>query len=193
VPFAGQRLSRVLDDAAAPTPAPGGGSAAALVCGLGAALVGMAARIELERRPGGRVPEGAAERMRALRERALELAERELGAYAPVLEARRLAPDDPARAERLEAALLEASHTPLEVAAAAAEVAELGAEVAEASDPSVRGDAVAGVLLAEAAAAAAARLVEVNLGDRGGAAAELRERSRAARGRAASARERAGG
>ena len=85
------------------------------------------------------------------------LAERELTSYAPVLDARRLDRADPERAARIEAALLEASRSPLEIAEAGAEVAQLGAAVASDCDPSVRGDALAGVLLGEAAAAGGAR------------------------------------
>ena len=62
------------------------------------------------------------------------------------------------------AALAAASEPPAQVAETAADVAELGAEVAESSSAAVRGDALTGVVLAEAAAAAAARLVEINLG-----------------------------
>ena len=74
--------------------------------------------------------------------------------------------DDPARAERIDAALAEASKSPLAIAELAAEIAALGADVADASGAAVRGDAVTGVLLAEAATAAAATLVEINLGER---------------------------
>jgi len=148
-------LADVLDAVGAPTPAPGGGSSSALVCALAAGLVEMAAGI------GG--PAEAAERARALRARALGLAEEELGSYAPVLEARRLPRDDPGRKTAMEEALERASRSPLAVAEAAAEVASLGLVVAEGANAAVRGDAVAGVLLAEAAAVAAAQLVEVNL------------------------------
>jgi formiminotetrahydrofolate cyclodeaminase len=129
--------------------------------------------------------DGAA-RAAALRAEALEAAEAELSSYAPVLEAVRLARDDPTRAGRLEEALLEASRTPLAIAERAAEVASLGAAVAPGSSPSVRGDAVTGVVLAEAGCAAAAGLVEVNLG--GQSSAPELERARAARARATRAR-----
>ncbi|MGH2745135.1 MAG: ABC transporter substrate-binding protein, partial [Thermoleophilaceae bacterium] len=67
-----------------------------------------------------------------------------------------------------------------------AEVAELGAAAARASSPSVRGDALTGTLIAEAAAAAAATLVEINL-ERQPAASELTH-AREARARASTAR-----
>lgn len=174
-----QPLAAFLDEVARATPAPGGGTSAALAFALGAALVEMSAGLAGDT--------GAASRAGRLRARALELAEVELSAYAPVLKAARLPRDDPARAVRLEDALLEASRTPLAIAEGAAEAAELGAAVARASSPSVHGDAVTGVLVAEAAAAAAATMVEINL-ERHPAASAL-EPARRARGRASRARE----
>jgi formiminotetrahydrofolate cyclodeaminase len=150
-----QPLASLLDDVARATPAPGGGSSAACAAALAAALVEMAAGIAGDRE--------AASRSSELRGRLLELADRELSSYEPVLEARRLPRDDPARSERFEAALREASATPLGIAEAAAEVAELGVAAARASSKEVRGDALAGTLLAEAACEAAATLVEINL------------------------------
>ncbi len=100
-----------------------------------------------------------------LRTRALELAEIELHAYEPVLEALRLPRDDPARAERVSAAQTDASKSPLEVARVAADLADLAAELATNGNPNLTGDAIAGALLAEAAAQAAARLVAINLTD----------------------------
>ena len=98
----------------------------------------------------------AAEQAGALRARALRLADEEMSSYAPVLEAR----DEHER----ELALAAASEPPTQIAETAAEVAELGVEVAASSSPSVRGDALTGVVLAEAAASAAFRLVEINVG-----------------------------
>ena len=70
-----------------------------------------------------------------------------------------------ARDEReRELALAAASEPPAQIAETAAEVAELGVEVASSASPAVRGDALTGVVLAEAAASAAFRLVEINVG-----------------------------
>jgi formiminotetrahydrofolate cyclodeaminase len=106
-----------------------------------------------------------AHRARDLRTRALELGEIELDAYQPVLDALRLPREDPERAGRIDAARTEASQSPLEVAQLAAEVAELAADVAHTGNPNLAGDAIAGALLAEAAAQASARLVAINLTD----------------------------
>jgi formiminotetrahydrofolate cyclodeaminase len=130
--------------------------------------------------------EAAAHRAGELRARALALAEIELHAYEPVLEALRLPRDDPERAGRVSAARIEASRSPLEIAQAGAEVAELAAELAHSGNDNLAGDAIAGALLAEAGAQAAARLVAINLtdGPTVDRAAELAARARAARDRA---------
>jgi methenyltetrahydrofolate cyclohydrolase len=154
--LAEQRLAHLLDAVAAPTPAPGGGSSVGIACALAAALVERAAGI------GATGDAGAA---RALRARALELAERELTSYAPVLEARRLPAEDPARPGRIVAALEEASAVPRELAAVSAEVVALAQRVGGKVSRAVRGDAETGRLLAEAAGSCAELLVETNRRD----------------------------
>ena len=192
--LADQPLARLLDVVAAADPAPGGGSSAAVAAALAAALLEMAAGLALVREGGVQgLPESAPARAHALRERALELADRDMSSYTPVLDVLRLSADHPDRAERLATALTEASRTPLAIAEAAAETAELAAGVTAASSPAVRGDALAGVLIAEAAAVAAASLVEINLAghaDPGRADPDL-GRARDARRRAQEAREQA--
>ena len=126
-----------------------------IACALAAALVEMAAGI-------GDAAGADAVRARALRARALELAERELSSYAPVLEARRLPADDPARQAQIAAALEPASAAPREIAAVAAEVVALAQRVGAEVSAAVRGDAETGRLLAEAAGTAAGLLVETN-------------------------------
>lgn len=187
--FADRPLSEMLDEVAARSPAPGGGSSAAWACALGAALAQMSARFgaatggdEAVRDRLATVVDRAAEARRRL----LELAERDLDSYRSVLAVRRLPRDDPERNSRLESALAQASEVPLEIARLAAEVAGLGAEVADVGAADVRGDAIVSVLLAEAAGQSATSLVELNLVgrptdpvlDEARAAAERAERSR---------------
>ena len=143
-----QSLEDFLEAVAAKTPAPGGGTSAAVTTALAAALVEMSAALASAGE--------SAERASALRAEALRLAEEELTSYAPVLEAR-------TEADRV-TALDAASEPPAQIAELAAEVAELGASVAESASEAVRGDALTGVTLAEAAASAAARLVAINVG-----------------------------
>jgi formiminotetrahydrofolate cyclodeaminase len=175
--LADQPLGRLLGFVAASDPAPGGGSSAAVSAALGAALLEMSAG--LADKP--LIATLAGE----LRATALTLADRDMSSYAPVIEAMRLPAESPDRDERIAAALAEASETPLAIAEIAAEVAQLGAEVTAASKPAIRGDALAGVLIAEAAAIAAASLVEINLSGSDGP--DL-ARARSARQRAEQAR-----
>jgi formiminotetrahydrofolate cyclodeaminase len=168
-----------LDAIAARTPAPGGGSTAATATALAASLVEMAASFTGDLDP-------QFQRAGELRTRALELAEIEMHAYEPVLDALRLPREDPERAERVSAAQTEASKSPLEIARVAADLAGLAAELATNGNPNLTGDAIAGALLAEAAAQAASRLVAINLteGPVVEEAAEHAVRAHAARDRA---------
>jgi methenyltetrahydrofolate cyclohydrolase len=185
--LADQPFRGILDFVASTDPAPGGGSSAALAAALGSALLEMTACLELMREtPDAGVTDEVAERARELRDDALGLADRDMSSYAPVLDALRLPEGDPDRADRLETALTEASRAPLAIAEAAAEAAALAARVTVASNPAVRGDALAGVVISEAAAVAAASLVEINLAGRDGP--DL-ARAREARRRAQEARE----
>jgi formiminotetrahydrofolate cyclodeaminase len=187
--LAGRALERLLEDVAAATPAPGGGCAAAWTCGLAASLVEMTAAFTIGRADLADRHErmrAIAARSRSLRVAALELGERELHSFEPVLAAMRAPRDDPARPERLAAALSDAAQAPFEIARAAAEVAELAIEAAEAGAPHLRGDALTGASLAGAACEAAARLVKINLAaqprdERLTALAELTARAAAAR------------
>jgi methenyltetrahydrofolate cyclohydrolase len=163
----GRLIRELLDELAAKTPAPGGGAAAAWAVGIAAALVEMASRF-------GDLPHDPAAGLRA---RAVELAEIELHAYEPVLEAQRSGD-----AARVAEALSRAADSPLAIARLAAEVAELGASAAQAGKEAVKGDALVGVVLAEACCRAAGRLVRINLASMPGdpRLAELEELERRA-------------
>ncbi len=167
--LADQPLRDLLDQVAAQSSAPGGGSSAAWATAMAAGLVEMAASFTLSR------PRYAGVHLRMmdvrreaceLRRAALELAEHDGEAYAPVLEALRLPERHPQRAARLDETRSRASEGPLEIAAVATLVAELAAEAVRDGSEHLRGDAITGVLLAEAAARAAVDLVQINLAGR---------------------------
>jgi methenyltetrahydrofolate cyclohydrolase len=187
--LADRPLGQLLEQVAAESPSPGGGSSCALACAMAAGLVEMSAGFTLAREEyAERHARMADVRARAgeLRARVLALAEEELHVYEAVLEVLRQPPEEPGRAERLDVALSDAADSPLAVARAAAEVAGLAAEVARTGNRHLRGDAIAGALLAEAACAAAARLAEINLAGRATdprrtEASELRARALEAR------------
>jgi methenyltetrahydrofolate cyclohydrolase len=186
-------VSELLDALAARTPAPGGGTAAAFAAASAASLVEMAASFTLGRddhsHVHGRMSDVAA-RAGRLRAQLIALAERELHAFEPVLDAIRIPSEDPERDARVARALSDAAESPLGIARAAAEVAGLGAEVAADGTPRLVGDAVTAALLAESACVAAGRLVEINLAGLSAAGPRLEEVS-ALVGAAASGRARA--
>src|SRR3954447_2305869 len=178
-----QSLEEFLDAVGEDTPAPGGGTSSAMTTALAAALVEMSARLAAKGRESEEPAddeESPATRARGLRTEALRLAEQELEAYAPVLEAETAAD----RTTALDAA----SEPPAQIAETAAEVAELGIEVAGSTSPAARGDALTGVFLAEAPPAAAARLVETNI-----SSGPVFDRARQAAARASKARDSATG
>jgi methenyltetrahydrofolate cyclohydrolase len=161
--FLDRRVRDLLEDIAAQTPTPGGGSVAAIAVAMAAGLVSMAARFSREHWEDA---PGAAAQAEALRARVAPLARADAIAYEKALEALRLPKDghSEARDQALGEALERAASVPLEIAAVGADVAMLAADVAEAGNPNLCGDAAAGAALAEAGTRAAAKLVAVNLG-----------------------------
>jgi len=154
----------------------GGGPAAALTSAAAAALTAKVARAS---RATWIEAGGAIAHAESLRMQAQALIERDADAYreasAVLLQSERSARQGvagPARAARPAAladqerlageALIYAADLSLAIADAASQVAQLAAEVADRCPPSLRPDALTAVALAEAAACAAARLVEVN-------------------------------
>ena len=153
-------LREFLDDVAAAGRTPGGGSAAALVTALAAALLAKIARTSTAW-PDSR---GVAAQAESLRDRAAPLAQATAEEYEAALQARE---DEGEAGERRDLALgrayARAAEPPLQIARAAADVAELAVVVARNGDPAFHADAVIAALLAAAAASSAAELVGVNL------------------------------
>jgi formiminotetrahydrofolate cyclodeaminase len=164
----GARLDRSLDDfldeIASPDLLPGGGFVAAIAVAMAAGLVAMVARRSLEVWPEA---SGAVAQAESLRTRITPLAELNASAYAEAVAVLRdraasVAPDR--RDETIAAALDRAAGVPLQIGEAAADVGALAALLVERGEGSLRADAAAAALLAQAGARAAATLVEVNLG-----------------------------
>jgi glutamate formiminotransferase/formiminotetrahydrofolate cyclodeaminase len=180
--------AELLERLAARTPAPAAGSAAALAGALAAALVEMVSAFALTRGEGDDAASAQLHRRAAaLRARLVELADEDVASYEPVFGALALDVDDPRRASALADALSGAANVPLQIAEASAEACELAALLTRGGARGhVLGDARAAVAIAEAAVAAAASLVELNLGasprdERVGAAVALTERARRSR------------
>ena len=156
-------LRDVLDTLAGEGPAPGGGSAAAIVVAMAAGLVTMVARASKEHwaEAGGVI--GQAESFRA---RVAPLAQADADAYSEALGKLRNRDELEARYrdQKLEAALDLAAEIPLQIAEAGSDLAALAALLVENGNPEVRADAAVASVLAEGGTRAAAKLVEINLG-----------------------------
>jgi formiminotetrahydrofolate cyclodeaminase len=168
--FLGLPVDDFLAEVATPEPMPGAGYCAAITLSMAAGLVAMVA--SASRGEWGEA-KGAAAQANTLRERVAPLAQLNVEAYASAIARLRAAeytpdPRDPEPgsdpAQDLGPLLERAAQIPLEIAQAAVDVASLAAVVAERGEQALRADAVAGALLAQGAARAAATLVEVNLG-----------------------------
>ena len=151
-------------------PVPGGGSASALAGGMAAALVHMVVELTSGRPAAAEHEERLTEiRLAAagLQSELLSLAHADAVAYASVVTARRLPKetdrDRDARRTQLNAAVREATRTPLSIASRAAEVLALGEELAPIGNRNAVSDVGVAGLLAGAAIRGAAMNVEINL------------------------------
>ena len=166
----GQSVSGFTAAVASPVPAPGGGSVAAHVGALGAALTQMVAGLTIGRKKYVAVePEmqevalGAA----ALGIELQQLVERDSRAYESVTTAYKLPKDTDEQArlrtEAIDGALVYAAQVPLETARACATVAKLAAAGAERGNVNAASDAGVAALIAEAACRGAVYNVKINV------------------------------
>jgi glutamate formiminotransferase/formiminotetrahydrofolate cyclodeaminase len=151
-------LSAFLDEVAAGTPAPGGGSVVAVVGALAAALGEMVANLTLGREKFADTEttlRPARDRLTALRTALLEGAAADAAAYQTYRDAASLPRtsegERTARTDAMQRALIAATDVPLGVARSAREVAAILQSVAREGNPHVRSDAALGALLAETA------------------------------------------
>jgi formiminotetrahydrofolate cyclodeaminase len=162
---------------AAGSPAPGGGSTAALAGALASALCGMVARLTLGReklRDSWPAMQEAAEAADRLRARFLCLVDEDAEAYRAVVAARKLpkatAGEREARDRAVACAVLRSARVPLETLLLASQSADIASRVLEHGTPSCVTDAGSAVQAARLAAEAAAYNVKINLPDIGDAA-----------------------
>jgi glutamate formiminotransferase/formiminotetrahydrofolate cyclodeaminase len=158
-------------ETASESPAPGGGSVAALAGALGAALATMVANLSAHKRGwDDRWEEfsDAAVRGKALHSRLLGLVDADTDAFDALMAAYRLPGDTDedraARSEAIQAAIRGAIETPLAVMEASVETMALAAEMAETGLESSVSDAGVAALMAGAAVRGAALNVEINVG-----------------------------
>lgn len=164
-------IQQFLDDLASKSATPGGGSAAAIMGAMGAALVSMVCHLTV----GKKNYEAVEKEMARLLEQAEELRARLAGmvradveAFNRVMGAYGLPKDTDAqkqaRSEAIQDALKAATDVPLECARAAAEVIRLSKTAAEKGNRNVVSDAGVAVVAGYAALRSAALNVRVNTG-----------------------------
>jgi glutamate formiminotransferase/formiminotetrahydrofolate cyclodeaminase len=166
----GLTLEQFTDEASSEAPAPGGGSVAAAVGALGAALGTMVANLSAHRRGWDERWEefsGWAERGQALKAELLALVDRDTDAYNRVLAAlgmpKSSAEEQAARRAALEAANLGAIDAPWSVMKAASQVFDVVQPMAEHGLPASASDAGVGALCARAAVRGAWLNVRTNV------------------------------
>jgi formiminotetrahydrofolate cyclodeaminase len=169
-PTASQPIGEWLEALGSSAPAPGGGAAAAMTAGIGAALVEMVCDLTIGK-PAFAEHEAHVtairDAARELRGRALAEVDRDAAAFSELMAVYRLPKDTDqqkaARRQVIQAATRRAADVPLEVAATAAEVARLAAQLPGRSNPNVLSDVGVAASAAAAAIESAAINVEVNL------------------------------
>jgi formiminotetrahydrofolate cyclodeaminase len=167
-----KRVQVFLEELAATSATPGGGSAAALAGAMGAGLVSMVCRLTIGRKHFADLEDelrAVLEEAETLRVRLTELADADSEAFDQVMAAYRLPKETQeegaARQAAIQAALQGATQVPLETARACATVVVLATQVIEKINPNALGDAGAAALLAEAGLKVAQLNVAINLTD----------------------------
>jgi methenyltetrahydrofolate cyclohydrolase len=174
-----------LDELASAAPTPGGGSAAAIIGAMGAALLSMACNVTLGKKGLEAVEldlKAVRDECERLRARLTAMVADDIAAFDGLMAAYRLPKtndeEKSRRAEAIQANLRAATETPLACARACAEVVALARRAAEKSFGGVVSDAGVGVLAANCALRSAALNVYINapsLKDRSFAAAASSE------------------
>ncbi len=170
MPTRDENVSAILEQLSAATPAPGGGSAAALVGSIAASLVAMVAGLTV----GKRAYQSVEHEMRdvltealKLRDELVELADRDSAAFNTVMAAYKLPKETEAdRAERertIQAALKRATEIPHQTALHCSRVLELAETVVTKGNKSALSDSGTAACLAEGALQAALLNVMINL------------------------------
>lgn len=165
-----QPVASFLDELASGAPTPGGGSAAAIMGAMAAALISMVCNVTL----GKKGHEATEDEMKALRDESEKLradltcmAADDIAAFDGLMAAYRLPKatdgEKSRRAEVIQTSLRAATETPLACARACAQVVALSKRAAESSFAGVVSDAGVGVLSANTALRSSALNVFINL------------------------------
>ena len=165
-----QSIRRFLDELASAAPTPGGGSAAAVMGAMGAALVSMVCNLTTGKKDFEHV-EAAVRQVReqaeALRQRLTAMIEADVQAFDALMAAYKLPratdQDKAARGRAIQESLKQATDVPLACASACAEVIDLSRQIAQIGHQGVISDAGVAVLVAHAGLRSAALNVRINV------------------------------
>ncbi len=165
-----QPLKSFIDNTAKGTPTPGGGSVAALVGSLGAALLCMVGNFTVGKPKYKSVEKDVKEILAEadkLKESLFVLIREDMEAYKKFSRASQMPKDTPLMREKrkqvLQKALKEAAEVPWRISQASLQVIELAEKLLPKGNPNLITDVGVGVLLAEAALKSAVLNVKINL------------------------------
>jgi formiminotetrahydrofolate cyclodeaminase len=165
-----QPVTQFLDELASSAATPGGGSGAAIMGALGAALVSMVCNLTIGKKNYAEVePEmrSVLHDAEALRQRLADMVAEDIAAFNGLMAAYGLPKltdeDKAARGAAIQHALRAATEAPLACARACAEVIKLSMRAAEVGNRNVISDAGVGALAAQAALRSAALNVDINV------------------------------
>ena len=165
-----QPVTQFLDELASSAATPGGGSGAAIMGALGAALVSMVCNLTIGKKNYAEV-EGEMRSVlhdaEALRQRLADMVAEDIAAFNGLMAAYGLPKlsdeDKAARGAAIQHALRAATEAPLACARACADVIKLSMRAAEVGNRNVISDAGVGALAAQAALRSAALNVDINV------------------------------
>jgi formiminotetrahydrofolate cyclodeaminase len=155
-----------IEELAATTPTPGGGSAAAYAGAMAAGLVSMVARLTIGKKgyqDQEKVMKQILEESEKLREELRTAVDQDAEAYNQVMAAYKKPKSDPERDDAVREATLDAARVPLEVAERSLRVIQLALEAARSGNSNAVSDAGSAVHLAYAALTSAAYNVRINV------------------------------
>jgi len=165
------RHADFLDDLAAASPTPGGGSAAAQAGAMGAALVAMVARLTVGKKKNATVEAQMTEifkQAERLRRELTAAVDEDSAAFEGMMDSFKLPKDTPEqeniRAETIEKATLHAAQVPLTVAQKSVRVLALAERVVALGNLNAISDGASAAAMARAALTSAGYNVRINLG-----------------------------
>lgn len=159
-----------LDELASSSPAPGGGSVAALAGALGAALSSMVCNLTIGKNGYENAQKHILEilhKSEELREHLTDLIDQDTDAFNEVIKALKLPKETDEQKEhrknKMQAAFTHAAEVPLETARTCVKVMDIAKDVAEKGNKNSISDAAVSVLMAQAGVQAAILNVRINL------------------------------